>query len=320
MVRYPEEYGKYPSAGIRVFIREGIELSARFTKLQGAGNDFTLVEAAGKEKDWPTLAQEMCRRHFGIGADGLLVLAPSKKVDFRMRVFNPDGSEAEACGNGLRCFVRYIIETGLCQQGTDELAIETMAGIRKARLIQECVGKTKIQVGMGKPQFAAEAIPVNLDPANAGELYIINKSAQCLISDYSLVKEGRELKLCFVSMGNPHAISFQEQPVSQFPIRQIGPEVENDRIFPRRTNFEVAKITGRGSMDVRVWERGAGETLACGSGACAVAVAARLLGYTPEGPVAINLPGGTLEIEWDGDGEVYLSGPAEVVFTGEWPE
>jgi diaminopimelate epimerase len=295
-------------------------LSLKFTKLQGAGNDFALVEAGKEEKDWPALAQVMCQRHFGIGADGLLVLAPSNKADFRMRVFNPDGSEAEACGNGLRCFVRYIIESGLCQQGTDELDIKTMAGIRKARLIQEGAGKTKIQVAMGRPQFAAEAIPVNLNPADADELYIINTGTHCLISDYSLVKEGRALKLCFVSMGNPHAIFFQDQPVAQFPIRQIGPEVENDSIFPRRTNFEVARLTGCSEIDVRVWERGAGETLACGSGACAVAVAARLLGYAPKGPVSINLPGGTLEIEWDGDGEVYLSGPAEVMFTGEWPE
>ncbi len=295
-------------------------MALKFTKLQGAGNDFVLVETAGKERDWPVLAQAMCQRHFGIGADGLLLLAPSNKADFRMRVFNPDGSEAEACGNGLRCFVRYIIESGLCRQGMGEMAIETMAGIRRARLIQECAGKTKIQVGMGKPQFAAEAIPVNLEPSGAGKLYIIYKDAQGLISDYHLAKEGRELKLCFVSMGNPHAIFFQEKPVAQFPLLQIGPGVENDGIFPRRTNFEVARITGHNSIDVRVWERGAGETLACGSGACAVAVAARLLGYTTEGPVSVNLPGGTLEIEWDGNGEVYLSGPAEAVFTGEWPE
>jgi diaminopimelate epimerase len=272
-----------------------------FTKLQGAGNDFLLVEER-KRLNLPKLAQVMCDRHFGIGADGLLLLS-SDKAKLRMRVFNPDGSEAEVCGNGLRCLVKYALDKGLVDKKAAEISIETKAGVRKARLHNK--GKTTIiQLGMGKPEFGAKDIPVALE-AKPGP-----------ILDYPLTIEGRKLALGFVSMGNPHAVCFIKQPVADFPLSRIGPEVENHPIFPRRTNFEIARVLSRKQIEARVWERGAGETLACGSGACAIAVLAKVHGYI-DSRVDIRLPGGTLGVEWDG-GEVFFSGPAEIVFSGEW--
>jgi len=288
-----------------------------FTKLQGAGNDFILVETKDKERDWPQMARAMCDRHFGIGADGLLLLLASDIADFQMRMFNPDGLEAEACGNGLRCLAKYIIDRVL-QAGKSEkalplqnqMSIETIAGVRMVKLNK--IGKsTKIQVGMGTSKFGASDIPVVIEPGK-GDLVDIKS-----MLSYSVVIDGKELRLNFVSMGNPHAVYFGEQPVADFPLSQIGPKVEHLAIFPNRVNFEVANVVSRQQIEARVWERGAGETLACGTGACAVAVAAQLYGYT-DNEVDIKLPGGILQVEWDKAGEVFLSGPAEIVFTGDW--
>jgi diaminopimelate epimerase len=277
-----------------------------FTKLQGAGNDFVLVEANGKQLDWSKLAKAVCHRHFGIGADGLLLLSTDKNA-LKMRMFNPDGSEAEACGNGLRCLVKYALEKGMVSAKATEISVETVAGIRKAKLHTEGK-KTIIQTGMGEPKFGARDIPVTLE-SNPTEP----------ILDYPLTIDDRKLALSFVSMGNPHAVCFTEQPIADFPLSLIGPKVEKHPLFPNRTNFEVARVLKRNQIEARVWERGAGETLACGSGACAIAVIARLHGYA-DNKVEIKLPGGTLSVEWDGKGEVSLSGPAEIVFSGEWPD
>ena len=307
-----------------------------FTKLQGAGNDFILVEAGEINLDWSQLAVAMCDRHFGIGADGLLVLLPSRLADFQMHIFNADGSEAEACGNGLRCLVKYVIDMGLADTEAQEISVETIAGIRKARLHYE--GKlegakplrnlhlplsfkgeedkggevVRIQVSMGEPKFGAKDIPVVIEPKE-GNLVDITSMLSCNVS-----VGGRELLLNFVSMGNPHAIYFWQHPVSNFPLSQLGPEIERHKMFPSRVNFEVARIINRQQIEARVWERGVGETLACGSGTCAVAVAAQMLDYI-DNKADIKLPGGTLEVEWDRIGEVLLGGPAEIVFTGEWP-
>ena len=288
-------------------------MTIKFTKLQSAGNDFVLVEAGGDIHEWSRLARDICRRNYGVGADGLLLLLPSKVADLGMKVINADGSEAEACGNGLRCLVKYAIDNGLTDTGADEVSIETIAGKRKARLIAEKGKVNKIQVAMGKPEFEADKIPVLVEPGK-GRLVDIK-----LITDYSLDIDGKELMLSFVSMGNPHAIYFWEGQASEFPLSRVGQAVEKHCLFPRRINFEVASIINRQRIDVRVWERGVGETLACGSGACAVAVSAQILGYV-DNPVDIKLPGGTLEVAWDRVGEVVLSGMAETVFTGEWPE
>lgn len=306
-----------------------------FTKMQGAGNDFILVETKDLNQDWSQMAIVMCDRHFGIGADGLLVLLPSHLADFQMHIFNPDGSEAEACGNGLRCLAKYVIDMGLANTGAQEILVETVAGIRRARLHYE--GKfegakplrnlhiplsfegdrdkggevVRIQVSMGEPKFKAEDIPVVREPKK-GDLVDIKS-----MLGYHVSIGSRELLLNFVSMGNPHAVYFWQYPVSDFPLSQLGPEVEQHKMFPNRVNFEVANVINRRQIEVRVWERGVGETLACGSGACAVAVAAQLLGYI-DNKVEIKLPGGILDVEWDRVGEVLLGGPAEIVFTGEW--
>jgi len=281
-----------------------------FTKMQGAGNDFVLVETSEINPDWAQMAVAMCDRHFGIGADGLLALLPSKLADFQMRMFNPDGSEAEACGNGLRCLVKYVIEMGLAKSEAQEISVETIAGIRKAKIYRAEDKPVKIQVSMGEPKFGATDIPVVIEP-EAGNLVDIKMlSCQLSVGD-------RKLLLHFISMGNPHAIYFGQDPVADFPLPQLGLAVEQHKMFPNRVNFEVAHIINRQQIEARIWERGAGETLACGSGACAVAVAAQILGYV-DNKVAIKLSGGTLEVEWNKGEEVLLSGPAEIVFTGEW--
>ena len=275
----------------------------KFTKLQGAGNDFILIEAGGLDRDWARLAVAMCRQHYGVGADGLLLLLPSDTSDFKMRVFNADGSEAEACGNGLRCCARYIVDR--ISARADRILLETEAGVREVRL-HRAEDKLRIQVGMGKPIFCPSEIPVQVEPGTAAP-----------VLDYAVTIAGKKLMLNFVSMGNPHAVYFHPGKVADFPLSQIGPKVEGNPMFPRRTNFEVAYIVNRQQIEARVWERGAGETLACGTGACAIAVASQLHSYT-DSSVDIKMTGGKLSVDWDRVGEVYLSGPADIVFTGEW--
>jgi len=267
------------------------------------------------------MARAMCDRHFGIGADGLLLLLPSDVADFRMRIFNADGTEAEACGNGTRCFAKYIVEKGLSSEKSGEvpvvqaprqLLVETMSGTRLVRLTNT-KKLTRIQVGMGVPRFGAEEIPVVM-ASESGPGRVVDIKPTLV---YSAVVNGRELLLNLVSMGNPHAVCFWPHPVADFPLSELGPKIEKLAIFPNRINFEVANVVSRQRIEARVWERGVGETLACGTGACAIAVTARLHGYVdPE--VNVELPGGVLQVDWDGAGEVFLSGPAEIVFTGKW--
>lgn len=282
-----------------------------FTKVQGSGNDFVLLETDEPRRNWPQLAVAMCDRHFGIGADGLLLVMPSKKADFKMRMFDPDGSEAEACGNGLRCVVKYVLEKGLFDKKAGRMTVETIDGIRKVKLGGD--GQiASIKVSMGKPRFAAADIPMVMEPG--GELIDIKQ-----MLGYPVKIENASLLLNLVSMGNPHAVYFWQRPVAEFPLSRLGPTVENLPVFPKRINLEVARILSRQKIEARVWERGAGETLACGTGACAIAVAARINSHIGN-TVDIKLPGGVLGVEWDGAGEVYLSGPAEIVFSGEWSD
>ena len=282
----------------------------KFTKVQGSGNDFVLLETYEAQHNWSRLAIAMCDRHFGIGADGLLLVLPAKMADFKMRVFDPDGTEAEACGNGLRCLVKYVLAKGLVRTATSQMLVETIAGIRKVELEWSGSRVTKIKVSLGEPKFGARDIPLIIEPG--GELVDIKK-----MLGYPLTIANTNLLLNLVSMGNPHAVYFWQHPVSDFPLSRLGPKVENLPIFPNRVNFEVARVISRREIEARVWERGAGETLACGSGACAIAVAAHLYGYI-DNKVDIKLPGGVLGVDWDGAGEVFLSGPAEIVFNGEW--
>jgi diaminopimelate epimerase len=276
-----------------------------FIKMQATGNDFVLIDARGLELDWPALAREMCNRQFGVGADGLLLLLQEAAGDLRLRMINPDGSEAEACGNGLRCFARHAVETGLASGR--ELTVQTMAGPRKASVSTNGM----VRVAMGVPELRPGAIPVVPQHRDAG-------SSEPVIA-YPLTVGDTELPVTCVSMGNPHAVCFLDQPVEGFPLDRVGPQVEHHHVFPNRANFEVANVVNRNKIKARVWERGAGETLSCGSGACAILVASRLMKLT-EGPVDIELPGGAVKVDWDGSGEVLLSGPAEVVFHGRWNE
>jgi diaminopimelate epimerase len=284
----------------------------KFTKMQGLGNDFVLLEADEAPSEWSQLAIAMCDRHFGIGADGLLLVLPSEVADFKMRVFDPDGTEAEACGNGLRCLVKYVLEKGLIKTATRQIMVETMAGIREVKIEGTGERVTTIKVSMGEPRFSASDIPVVIEPG--GDLVDIKK-----MLGYPVIIENTNLLLNLVSMGNPHAVYFWQRLVSVFPLSKLGPKVEHLPIFPSRVNFEVARVVDRKHIEARVWERGVGETLACGSGACAITIAAQLYGYIDK-KVDIKLPGGTLDVEWNGTGEVFLSGPAEIVFSGEWPD
>ena len=284
-----------------------------FTKMQGAGNDFILIEPKNIDCDWPNLAVAMCHRHFGVGGDGILLVLPSDVADIRMRIFNADGSEAEACGNGTRCVVKYAEKQKLFKANTENITIETMSGIRQARLIRADGELTGIQVAMGKPKFLAAEIPVSIKATRTQPLDIIP------LLSYPVTVLGRTMRLYFVNMGNPHAVLFTQEAIDAFPLAQIGPEVEHHSVFPNRINFEVAKVTNSEEIVARVWERGAGETFACGTGACAIDVAAKLLGYIGD-KINIKLPGGTLNLEWDGEHEVMLGGPTEIVFTGVWPK
>ena len=302
----------------------------KFSKLQATGNDFILVDARTTEGEWSKLARAMCDRHFGVGADGLILVQDSTVADSKMRIFNSDGSEAEVCGNGLRCFAKYVIEKGItltqtsslegirlgegeakspCNRDNLSLSVETLSGIKKVRAYMSGNKVNRVEVNMGLPQFQPDQIPVKVKvdiPIAPGP-----------ILDYPLVIDGKKLTLALLSMGNPHAVSFLAQPVADFPLAEIGPKVERHPMFPQRTNFEVARVLSRGKIEARVWERGVGETLACGSGACAIAVAAQLLDYV-EPQVDIILKGGTLTVSWDRGGEVLLTGQVEEVFTGEW--
>jgi diaminopimelate epimerase len=292
----------------------------KFSKLQGTGNDFILVDArAGlRTTNLENLARAICDRHFGVGADGLMLVQNSTAADLKMRLFNSDGSEAEVSGNGLRCFAKFAIENGLvggtssaAAQGNQSLTIETLAGIREVKgyLLGNKVDRA--DVNMGLPRFKPEEVPVRVN--------VDVPIAPTPILNCPLPLNGKELTVCLLSVGNPHAVAFLSTAVADFPLSEIGPKVENHPIFPQRTNFEVARALDRNKIEARVWERGVGETLACGSGACAIAVAAQLLGFT-DNKVDIMLDGGTLTVSWDGAGEILLSGPVKEVFTGEWPE
>ncbi|MDO8567817.1 MAG: diaminopimelate epimerase [Dehalococcoidales bacterium] len=283
-----------------------------FTKMQGAGNDYVVVDGSGNHHNWSQLVQVICDRHYGVGCDSLLVLLPSQKAHFKMRVFDTDGSEAEMCGNGIRCLAKYVYEKGMVTNGNGEIQVETLSGVKKLKVGKKDGKVVRIQANMGAPRFTAAEVPAVIDKRE-GVLDI-----NSMIS-YPTKIDGTYLRLNLVSMGNPHAVHFSDQPVSEFPLGEMGPIIEHLPIFPNRVNFEVARIISRNEIEVRVWERGVGETLACGTGACATTAAAHLLGYIDD-KVDITLRGGSLQVEWNGDDGILLSGPAEIVYEGEWPE
>ncbi|MBM3944393.1 MAG: diaminopimelate epimerase [SAR202 cluster bacterium] len=276
----------------------------KFTKMHGAGNDYVYVDGRGLKQDWPEVSRRVSDRHFGIGSDGLILALPSDKADVRMQMFNADGSEGEMCGNGIRCLVSFALENGIVGKRNGGVSVETLAGVLDVTPIFDNGRMTRARVSMGLPRFEAKDIPVNLP-------------GQSKVVDYPLKVDGHTFKISCVSMGNPHAVAFLDTPVDELPLERLGPLVENHPMFPRRVNFEVVNVLSRDHIKIRVWERGSGITLACGTGACAAAVIARQQGRVDDG-VTVTLPGGDLKVRWPGEGQVILEGPVEKVFEGEW--
>ena len=280
-----------------------------FAKLQGAGNDYITIDGRGRERDWGALSVAMSRQRFGVGSDGIVVVQESQAAQVRMRVFNPDGSEAEMSGNGIRLFAKFVIDREIAVPGLDGLTIETGGGVRTVAPRMEAGRMVAARVSMGEPVFEPCAIPVDAEGMGNPER----------VFDYPLELPGRTLEITCLAVGNPHAVVFPDEPVGEFPLLEIGPLVENHPLFPNRINFEIANVVDRRLLKARIFERGAGETLSSGTGSTAVAVAARVHGFTDDA-VDVTVPGGVLRLEWSGSGEVYLEGPTVEVFTGVWPD
>ena len=276
-----------------------------FVKMHGLGNDYVYMDAINQIiKDRNELAKKVSDRHFGIGSDGLILICKSNIADFRMQMFNSDGTEAEMCGNGIRCVGKFVYDNGFTNK--KNLTIETLAGIKKLELITKKEKVEAVKVDMGEPILEPEKIPV------------ISKENP--VKNLNLNLLDRNFKFTCISMGNPHAITFIDENVNEFDVEKYGRLVEINEVFPKKTNVEFINIINKNKIKMRVWERGAGETLACGTGACASAVAAIINGYTDRN-IIVELLGGTLEIEWNkNDNHIYMTGPAKIVFKGFYEE
>lgn len=274
-----------------------------FTKMHGLGNDFIIV--AG-ERELPgnasELAQRLCNRFFGIGADGLVYILPSAKADYMMRIINSDGSEAEQCGNAIRCVAKYVYDHGMIDANRTEMSIETIgAGAQKVQLNVDNGKVVSVRVDMGEPILQGLQVPTTIDKNP--------------VVDHPIEVDGREFRFTAVSMGNPHCVIYVDDAV-HFDVHAWGPKLETHPLFPRKINVEFVTVKSRDYADMRVWERGAGPTLACGTGACATLVASVLNGYTDR-KATVSLKGGNLFIEWnEKDNHVYMTGPAQEVFKG----
>lgn len=276
----------------------------KFIKMHGLGNDFVFLDhfSVTPEVDYPMLAKKLCHRQFGIGGDGLAVILPSEVADAKMRIFNPDGSEPEMCGNAIRCFARYVYDQGIVIH--DSIEVETGAGILKLNLTIREGQVQGVKVDMGEPILRADLIPVlgEGDPVVGQEIEVT----------------GETFLYTAVSMGNPHCVIFIED-LDVLDFERVGPAIEKHSLFPRKTNVEFIQVDSPSELTMKVWERGAGPTLACGTGACAATVAA-VLNQKTERDVTVHLPGGDLLIEWGSDNHVYMTGPATYAFMGEWLE
>lgn len=273
----------------------------QFTKMQGLGNDYVYVDCTKKKlENASEVAVKVSDRHFGIGSDGLILINASSVADFEMEMYNADGSRGEMCGNGIRCVAKYVYDYGLTDQ--THISVETLGGIKYLDLTVKEGRVRQVRVDMGRPMLCPTEIPVIAN----GESVI----------DMPIEVDGTEYRMTAVGMGNPHTVVFVED-VDELEIERIGPKFEHHPCFPNRVNTEFVKVLDQNTVKMRVWERGSGETLACGTGACAVAVACILNGLT-ENEVTVQLLGGDLLIEWDREADkVYMTGPAEVVFDGE---
>ncbi|MCW4047328.1 MAG: diaminopimelate epimerase [Candidatus Bathyarchaeota archaeon] len=270
----------------------------RFWKMHGLGNDYVVIDnrdGAIADAENANLARRLCERRFSVGADGLLLVSGSAVADVKMRIFNADGSEAEMCGNGIRCFAKYCYENGITRK--TELTVETLAGVKKTWLTVERGAVTSVKVDMGAPVLERDRIPMR------GEGTCINQDLRVNSATY---------KVTCLSVGNPHCVIFVDD-LDEFPVERIGPKIENHNLFPNRTNVEFAQVLNKAELKVRVWERGCGETLACGTGACAAVAAGNLLRKVAE-KVTVHLLGGDLMVEYAD--HLFLSGPAVKVFEG----
>jgi diaminopimelate epimerase len=288
--------------GASYFTSKGINHTMKFTKMQGAGNDYVYVNCFEETvADPKQTAIQVSNRNFGIGSDGLILIMPSDQADVRMRMFNSDGSESEMCGNGIRCVAKYAYDHGIVSKS--EITAETGAGVLTLQLFPGADGKVvKVRVNMGPPRLTRAEIPMTGHP-----------DAKVVAEELTVLD--RTFKITCASMGNPHCVIFVDD-VSNFPVATYGPLIENNALFPRRTNVEFVQIISRGEIRQRTWERGAGETLACGTGSSAVTAACVLNGLT-EKKILNHLSGGDLEMEWADDGNIYMTGPAVEVFSGE---
>ena len=285
------------------------KLKIFFTKMEGIGNDYIYVDSLDTsksvripEKTIPDLARKISDRHFGVGSDGLIMIAPSTDADFCMRIFNADGSEAQMCGNGIRCVGKYVYDKGFTTK--TDLRIKTLAGIKTLHLNVENEKVKTVTVDMGRPYLKRKDIPVSGTPTVE------------MISEKIYV-DGKEIEVTAVGMGNPHCVVFKNE-ISDEDILVTGPEIETHEKFPEKTNVEFIKIVDRENIVMRVWERGSGETLACGTGACAATVASFLNGYTGR-KVTVHLKGGELFIEYDSEtGHIFMTGPANTICEGEF--
>ena len=277
------------------------EKPMKFTKMHGIGNDYVYVNCFEESVKNPAeVSKFVSDRHFGIGSDGLILISPSAIADFRMNIYNADGSQAEMCGNGIRCVAKYVYDYGLTDK--TEISVETLAGIKYLRLQVENGKVASVEVNMGAPILEPKEIPVAVE-----ESPVVNVPVEV---------KGKIYHMTCVSMGNPHAIIFMNN-VKDLDIAAIGPYFENHTVFPKRTNTEFVEVLDRNTVNMRVWERGSDETLACGTGACATTVAC-ILNDKTENEVTVYLLGGDLKIRWDREAnQVYMTGPATVVFDGE---
>ena len=275
----------------------------KFTKMHGAGNDYIYIEDLKGNITKPSqLALRISDRNFGVGSDGLIIILKSQKADFRMRMFNSDGSESEMCGNGIRCFAKYVFDHGLTDK--EEIDVETGGGIKHLVLKVKDKKVSSVKVDMGEPILMREMIPMLGEPG-----MVINENLH--------LPDGINFEITAVSMGNPHVVIFVED-VKKFPVAKYGPVIENFNLFPRRTNVEFVQVLNRKEVIQRTWERGSGETMACGTGASAVTVAGVLTRQTDR-KLTVHLSGGDLKTEWnEKNNHVFLSGPAVEVFRGEW--
>lgn len=286
----------------------------KFTKMQGLGNDYVYVDCTKEELATPSdIAKAVSDRHFGIGSDGLILIKPSKVADFYMEMYNADGSRSAMCGNGIRCVGKYVYDFGL----TDKLdvSIETAAGIKYLNLRLLGGQVSEVRVNMGAPIFEPALVPTTLE---ATKEIVSGEKTVPVVLDAPLMVDGKEYRVSCVSMGNPHVITYVDDEKA-VDIEKIGPSFEHHEVFPERTNTEFIRVADRQNIYMRVWERGTGETLACGTGACASAVATMLNGMCDR-KVTVHLLGGDLVIEWDEkENVVYMTGPAVTVFTGDYP-